>query len=87
VRSRLAWLVGLAGLAALLRRRRPRRAEREQPFADPAAELRRRLDAVEEPPTAVEPEPARADLDERRRQVHESGRAALDEMGGASPDG
>jgi hypothetical protein len=87
VRSRLAWLLGLAGLVALARRLRPRRAGREQPLADPAAELRRRLDAVEEPPTAAEPVPARADLDDRRRQVHEAGRAALDEMGGAAQDG
>jgi hypothetical protein len=86
VRSRLAWLIGLAGLLALLRRSRPRRAVTE-PLADPAAELRRKLDAAEEPPTASAPEPVGADLDERRRRVHDTGRAAVDEMGGAPPEG
>ena len=86
MRSRLAWLIGLAGLVALLRRLRPKRAVTDT-LADPAAELRRKLDAAEEPPTAPAPDPVGADLDKRRRRVHDAGRAVLDEMGGAPPEG
>ena len=81
VRSRLAWLIGLAGLLALLRRRRPHVA---------AAELRRKLDETQAEQPTEEGAPARlaaADLDDRRRQVHDAGRAAVDEMRGpATPE-
>ncbi len=67
-----------------LRRRRP------QPSgADPAEELRRKLEesratSVEpgppEPPSASEPEQAAPGTDDRRRDVHERGRAAIERM-------
>jgi hypothetical protein len=80
VRSRLAWLIGLAGLLALLRRLRPRPAELAS-APDPAAELRRKLDATREETPVPEAPPPADDLDARRRQVHDAGRAAVDEMG------
>ena len=87
VRSRLAWLIGVAGLLALLRRRRP---HVEVEPGDPAAELRRKLDETQaEQPTKerAPASPAAADLDDRRRQVHDAGRAAVDEMRGpATPE-
>jgi hypothetical protein len=58
--------------------------------ADPAAELRRKLDETLSEPPAEErapAPPAAAELDERRRQVHDAGRAAVDEMRGpATPE-
>jgi hypothetical protein len=84
VRSRVAWLLGLAGLLALLRRRRPPTAA-PAPLADPAGDLRRKLAETREEPAAEPAEPV-ADLDERRRRVHDAGRAAVDEMGGAAPE-
>ena len=92
MRRLFAWIAGGAGgLAAyrLLRRRpapaleAPRDVPEEGP--DPRAEqLRAKLAETHEEP---EPEPpteteagADDDPDERRRRVHETGRAALDEM-------
>ena len=74
------------GIRALLRwRKRRREAQAPAPAAeaadDPADELRRKLaesredadmDAVEEPPAAS--------VADRRAEVHEQGRATLDEM-------
>ena len=77
----VAWLAGGLGAALLYRRLRRRPAG----GPDPAEELRRKLDASRsgtQPPA----EPPHADpetplpLDDRRRQVHERGRAALDDM-------
>jgi hypothetical protein len=84
VRSRIALLIGLAGLLALVRKRRPRRFALP-PAADPAAELRRKLDETREETPAADPEPAPVDLDARRREVHDAGRAAVDEMGRSTP--
>jgi len=86
VRRLLTWLAGVAGglaaYRALARRRRP--AAEAAPEADARVEeLREKLAqarAPEEepppPPEHVEP----ADPAERRRAVHEQGKAALDEM-------
>jgi len=87
VRGRLAWLLGLAGVLAFFRRRRPRPQPVLEPAADPAEELRRRLEARREAPGAELPADVPAarpaqDLDERRRQVHDAGRAAVEEMQG-----
>ena len=83
------------GIRWILKRRKRRREERERselgatpPVAssDPADELRQKLAAsrVEEPD---EPEPApEASVADRRTEVHEQGRAALDEMS-SSPEG
>jgi hypothetical protein len=74
------------GIRALLRwRKRRKQAEATSPAAqpadDPADDLRRKLaesredtvvDAVEEPPAAS--------VGDRRAEVHEQGRATLDEM-------
>jgi hypothetical protein len=69
-----------------------RRGSPPEPTADPAEELRRRLDesradeqAPAEPP-AAEPEAPAAGLDERRRAVHDRGRAAIDAMRGRPDD-
>jgi hypothetical protein len=96
VRARLAWLLGLGAAAAvaaraLLRRRSPQAV----PAAGDARadELRRRLDEsrslvderdeFERGELPVDRVEARApDADERRRRVHEEGRAAVDEMRG-----
>jgi hypothetical protein len=86
----LAWLAALLGLAAFARRLRKRRGE---PAAvDPAEELRRKLDEsrsivserdeFEEAETPVDQAQPPAGIDERRRQVHDHGRAAVDEMQG-----
>jgi hypothetical protein len=56
-----------------------RRRSPEAPAADPAGELRRKLDETREPPAWDAPEPA-DDLDARRRSVHERARQAADEM-------
>ena len=93
--NRLAWLLGggLAGLAAartILSRRRSA-APRVQP--DPRAdELRRKLaeardmaderEEFEAAETTVDRAEAAGELAEKRREVHERGRAAADEMRG-----
>jgi len=91
MRSRLLWLAGALGILWLVRRLRRRRAVEEGP--DPADELRRKLDesrAAEDEPSEAPPEEAAPaeDLDERRRQAHDRGRSALDQMQdpGSSPD-
>src|SRR5436190_22195853 len=88
MRRSLTWLGVAAGALAFwrwgLRRRKPAPPAAE----DPAEELKRKLAASrpEEPPAAAEPErPARAEqpqapLDERRRDVHDRARQAIDEM-------
>jgi hypothetical protein len=82
MRRFLAWLACGTGAAFVfrwrLRRRRPSEAA-----PDPAEELKRKLQEsrAEEPGTqAAEPEEPRTGVDERRRLVHERGRAAVDEM-------
>ena len=87
MRRLLALLGGIALVRAWLGRRR-RRALPEAPAApDPRAEeLRRRLDesrelAGEQEEFAAGETPVDAeDADVRRREVHERGRAAIDEM-------
>jgi hypothetical protein len=85
VRRLLTWLAGavggLAAYRALTRRRRP--AVGAAPEADSRVEeLREKLAQArvpeEEPPPSEHVEPA--DPAERRRAVHEQGKAALDEM-------
>ena len=75
------------GIRAFLRWRKRRReaqtapASSEQP-ADPADELRRKLaESREDETTSAEaPEPPPAAVADRRAEVHEQGRAALDDM-------
>ena len=88
MRRGLAWLAGGLGVVGLVLYRKLRRAPAPKPAVEPAEELRQKLDearAREEP----EPEPAPAltdDLETRRREVHERGRAAVEEMRGGSED-
>ena len=72
-----AWLAGAVGAGAAYRALR----KHPEPAADPAEELRAKLAETRE----VEPEPvptAPLDPDARRREVHEQGRAAIDELRG-----
>jgi hypothetical protein len=93
VRFRLAWLTGGALAGLLFFRRRTRRPAPElEPAFDPAAELRRKLDEsrslagereeFESAETTVDEAPAPGELHERRQQVHDRGRAAVEEMRG-----
>ena len=80
-----AWITGAAGGLAAYRflRRRGGDAEAE-PEAGPdprAEELRAKLAEAHADEAEAAPEPAPEEsLDERRRRVHEEGRAAIDEM-------
>lgn len=89
MRRLLTWLVVTLGIAEIVRRLRRRgrqgaEAEPAPPRAedDPADELRRKLaesrseDELAEPPTS----PPEATVEERRAEVHDEGRSALDEM-------
>jgi hypothetical protein len=75
-----------AGALFAFRWRLRRRRKAEPTAADPAEELKRKLEesrAVEsapEPPVEPEPAPPEAGLDERRRAVHDRGRAAIERM-------
>jgi hypothetical protein len=86
-RRALAWLAGAAGAAFVLSRRL-RRAPAPVAAGDPADELRRKLDASRAPePDPVRPEPEAPALEERRREVHERGRAAIERMHGPDEGG
>lgn len=85
MRKPVAWLAGALGIAGLWRllRRRRRRAEAPAempPAADPAEELRAKLAEARDAEPEPEPSPEPASLEERRRAVHDAGRAAIDEM-------
>jgi hypothetical protein len=93
--NRLAWLLGggVAGLAAvraiLVRRRSPAPSAQPDPRAE---ELRRKLaeardiaderEEFEAAETTVDRAEAAGELAEKRREVHERGRAAAEEMRG-----
>jgi hypothetical protein len=82
----IALVAGGFGIAAYLRRR----SRRGTPEVAPADELRAKLaqskaerpaaDVPEPLVTAVEPKPDPDALDDRRRDVHDSARAAIDEL-------
>ncbi|HEU0247726.1 MAG TPA: hypothetical protein VFR38_11635 [Gaiellaceae bacterium] len=89
MRKLLKWIVVTVGVTALVRWFRRRGAEPEiaapPTTDDPAEELRRKLAAsreAEEPAEA--PAASETTVEERRADVHEQGRATLDEM--KSPD-
>lgn len=70
-------MLGGFGLGAYIRRRRRRRPELEH---SPAEELRSKLaesraEEIEPPEPTLE-----ADLDQRRRDVHERARGAIDDL-------
>jgi len=84
VRRLLGWLAGAAGGLAAYRLLRRRSAAPVEAPAEPdarAEELRAKLAETQEEP-APEPEAPAAEEspEERRRRVHDHGRAALDEM-------
>ena len=74
------------GIRALLRWRRRRHeaaqptAATPQPAPDPADELRQKLAESREEVTLEADEPTPAAVADRRAEVHEQGRATLDEM-------
>ena len=78
------WVVVTLGIAALLHRLKRRRAAAGPaaplaPAADPADELRRKL--AESRTESARPEAVpEATVSERRSEVHDEARAALDEM-------
>jgi hypothetical protein len=94
VKRTLAWLAGIVGIAALgrwlaQRRQQPETVAEPLPTeADPAEELRQRLEEQRrsEPEPDVEPavdaEPATVDetLEERRARVHAKAREAIESM-------
>ena len=90
VRARTAWLgaIGVAG-AAVVRSLRRKPAAAPAPVADPRAEeLRRKLDESRalvderEEFESAETPVDQAEVDDRRRAVHERGRAAAEHMRG-----
>jgi hypothetical protein len=96
VRARTAWLAGAAG-AAIAAYRRMRRAPAPAPVEDPrAAELRERLEEsravvdereeFESAETPVDQVEVDSSPEDRRRAVHERGRAAADQMRGRSAE-
>jgi hypothetical protein len=86
MRRLLGWIAGAMGGVAAYRwlRRRPRVAAEHMP-AEPdgrADELREKLAETREAEPGPEPEPEPESPEDRRRRVHEEGRAALDDMKG-----
>jgi hypothetical protein len=98
VRARTAWLAGAAGAAIAVYRKMRRAPAAPVPVEDPrAAELRERLEEsravvdereeFESAETPVDEVEADATPEDRRRAVHDRGRAAADRMrGGSSPE-
>ena len=97
MRARIAWLAGVAGAGvAVYRKLRRVPARAEDPRAE---ELRRKLDesrtiveerdefeAAETPVDEVTGPGAQPEVEDRRKAVHERGRAAADEMRGRSAE-
>jgi hypothetical protein len=86
VRRLLTWIVVSLGIAAIARRLRKRGQQDESVPArtedDPADELRRKLaeSRSEEEAAVAEPASPETSVEERRANVHDEGRATLDEM-------
>ncbi len=89
MRRLLKWVVVTIGIAALVRWLRRRGQAEEAPSSpeagDPADELRRKL-AATRTEEDVAPPAAEATVEERRSEVHEEGRSAIDEMRGVSSE-
>jgi hypothetical protein len=87
MRRLLTWIVVSLGIAAIARRLRKRGQQDESVPArtedDPADELRRKLAesrSEEEAAVAEPPASPQTSVEERRANVHDEGRATLDEM-------
>ena len=81
------------GIRAFLHWRKSRRTKEEatspapEPASDPADDLRRKLAESREDDAPVEAaEPPAAAVADRRAEVHDSGRATLDEMNSSNED-
>jgi hypothetical protein len=84
MRKLATWVVVTLGIAALLHRLKRRRAAAEPaaptaPAVDPADELRMKLAESRTESAATDAVPE-ATVSERRAEVHDEARAALDEM-------
>ena len=97
MRARIAWLAGAVGVAGAAAYRSAAAQGGPSPREDPRAEeLRRKLDEsrtiVEEreefeaAETPVDEVTGPAEVEDRRKAVHERGRAAADEMRGNPPE-
>jgi len=97
MRRLLKWLLLTLGIAAIVRKLRAKRGRADQQTADatatatedPADELRRKLaDTRESDPGTAPAESAtsEASVDERRTEVHDQGRSAIDEMRSSTED-
>ncbi len=92
MRKLLTWIVVTVGIAALARKLRQRGAVDEPQTApevdDPADELRRKLADTREGESseAAAPPAAEATIEERRSDVHEQARTAIDEMQRSTED-
>jgi hypothetical protein len=94
MRRLLTWALVTLGIAALVRKLRrrghpPAGVAEEQATEDPADELRRKLAETREPdvsPPSPESSTPDASVEERRAQVHDHGRATLDEMHSSDED-
>ncbi len=96
MRKLLTWIVVTVGIAALVRKFRKRSeadSTRAEPAADepadedPAEELRQKLaDTREDVPEAGASTTPEVSVDELRTEVHDQGRAAIDEMQRSSED-
>ena len=83
----LKWIVVTVGITALVRWLRHRGAEPEiaaPTTGDPAEELRQKLAESREAEVPTEEPASETTVEERRTDVHEQGRATLDDM--KSPD-
>ena len=76
----IALLLGGFGLGAYFRARRRKHAS--EPEYSPADELRSKLaESRAQPEAQAEPEPSlESDLDQRRQQVHDRARGAIDDL-------
>lgn len=85
MRKLLTWLLVTLGIAALVGRLKRRRTALElsapaaRQIEDPADELRRKLAETRAEGEGAEKTPETS-VSERRAEVHDEGRAALDEM-------
>jgi hypothetical protein len=92
MRRLLTWAVITLGIAAVVRKLRARGEVYEQPAtapaSDPAEELRQKLAETREDETPVPGAPPASEptVDEQRAEVHDQGRAAIDEMQRSNED-
>jgi hypothetical protein len=84
--KRLLLITGLAALIGYFLRRQHHTESKVEGYADPADELRQKLDEARSRDAAEADSELSDDLDARRREVHEKARASADEMRGSSSD-